>query len=65
VQEMVEVHQRAGDTRSQRPLQPKSNGAEAQPNNSAPLLRDEKSRQQWVENELDMCCQVPAPPPLL
>ena len=54
------MHQRAGEARAQRPLQARSNGVEAQPNNTAPLLRDEKARREWVEHELDMSCQVTA-----
>lgn len=29
---------------------------DCQPNQMAPLLRDEKSRREWVERELDTCC---------
>lgn len=29
---------------------------DCQPNQWAPLLRDEKSRRDWVERELDACC---------
>eukprot|EP00887_Chlorella_sp_A99_P003111 scaffold9.g3111.t1 len=29
---------------------------EVQPNPSAPLLRDERARQRWVEQELEACC---------
>ncbi|GAB4822357.1 hypothetical protein N2152v2_009403 [Parachlorella kessleri] len=29
---------------------------DCQPNQMAPLLRDEKSRREWVERELDVCC---------
>ncbi len=29
---------------------------DCQPNQMAPLLRDEKSRRDWVERELDACC---------
>ena len=35
---------------------------ECQPNNAAPLLRDEKARREWVEHELDMSGQVLNPP---
>lgn len=31
---------------------------ECQPNQHAPLLRDEKARKSWVERELDACCAV-------
>ena len=55
---MVEVHQRAGEMKAQRPQHTASNGVEAQPNNTAPLLRDEKARRDWIEHEVDMCCQV-------
>ena len=55
---MSEVHQRAAETRALRPQANAANGVEAQPNNTAPLLRDEKSRRDWIEHELDMCCQV-------
>ena len=58
---MVEVHQRAGEIKAQRPLQARGNSAEAQPNNTAPLLRDEKARKEWIEYELNMCCQVTLP----
>lgn len=34
---------------------------ECQPNTAAPLLRDEKARRDWVERELDICCQVCVP----
>ena len=34
---------------------------ECQPNTGAPLLRDEKARRDWVERELDICCQVCVP----
>ena len=33
-------------------------GVEAVPNSGAPLLRDERARREWLEHELDMCCQV-------
>lgn len=52
------MHQRAGEMKAQRPLHMNSNGIEAQPNSMAPLLRDEKARREWIEHELDMCCQV-------
>lgn len=58
VQEMVEVHQRAGEMKAQRPVHVSSNAIEAQPNSAAPLLRDEKARREWIEHELDLCCQV-------
>ena len=31
---------------------------ELQPNNAAPLLRDERARREWLERELDMSSQV-------
>ena len=40
-------------------------GVECQPNAAAPLLRDEKARREWVEHELDMCCQVSTHRPLI
>ncbi|GMH44881.1 hypothetical protein BSKO_12838 [Bryopsis sp. KO-2023] len=33
------------------------NTVECQPNQGAPLLRDEKSRREWLERELDVCNQ--------
>lgn len=33
-----------------------TNDVDCQPNQMAPLLRDEKSRREWVERELDACC---------
>lgn len=38
-----------------------NNLVECQPNTGAPLLRDEKARRDWVERELDICCQVSVP----
>lgn len=55
------MHQKAGELRSQRPAPSKASGVEAQPNNTAPLLRDERARRDWVEHELDFCCQVRHP----
>ena len=58
-QEMVEVHQRSSEVRAQRPVQNlKPSMVEAQPNSNAPLLRDDRARQEWIEHELNMCCQV-------
>lgn len=55
---MTEMHLRASEMRAQRPQPSIATGIDAQPNNTAPLLRDEKSRREWIEHELDMCCQV-------
>ena len=52
LQDMVEVHQRANDLRAQRPAaSARSISVEAQPNNTAPLLRDDKARREWIEHE--------------
>jgi hypothetical protein len=72
VQEMVEVQRASAERRERsgsvasaagagapRPAAANS-GVEVQPNGGAPLLRDEKARRDWVEHELDMCCQVRA-----
>lgn len=57
----MELHRVSGEKRSavaaSRPA-----GVECQPNAAAPLLRDEKARREWVEHELDMCCQVSLQP---
>ena len=59
LQDLVEVHQRANDAKAQRPAGPfLSASCEAHPTNTASLLRDDKARKQWIEHELDMCCQV-------
>ena len=71
-QEMVEVQrasterrERSGSVSSAAERRPSAaalgSGVEVQPNGGAPLLRDEKARRDWVEHELDMCCQVRAP----
>ncbi len=31
---------------------------ECQPHPAAPLLRDERGRREWVERELEACCQA-------
>jgi hypothetical protein len=36
-------------------------GVECQPNGTAPLLRDERSRRDWVEHEISVCCQARTP----
>lgn len=40
----------------------RANIVECQPNQAAPLLRDEKSRREWVERELDICNQASSKP---
>lgn len=62
LQDMKEV-QRGGADKRERSLTARGGaaGVEVQPNNAAPLLRDEHARRQWVEQELDACCQARAP----
>lgn len=56
---MIEVHQRTNDLKAQRPMALwRAGGVEAQPNSTAPLLRDDKARKDWIEHEVDMCCRV-------
>ena len=57
VQDMTELHRVSGEKRAAVAAN-KPAGVECQPNAAAPLLRDEKARREWVEHELDMCCQV-------
>ena len=54
---MTELHRVSGEKRAAAAAS-KPAGVECQPNAAAPLLRDEKARREWVEHELDMCCQV-------
>jgi hypothetical protein len=55
----MDVHRASNEKRERAASLSKSaTGVECQPNASAPLLRDEKSRRDWIEHELDMCCQV-------
>lgn len=62
VQDMTELHRVSGEKRAAAAAS-KSAGVECQPNAAAPLLRDERARREWVEHELDMCCQVSSPKP--
>ena len=57
LQDMMELHRVSGEKRAAVAAS-KPAGVECQPNAAAPLLRDEKARREWVEHELDMCCQV-------
>jgi len=58
-QEMIEVHRGREDSKAKAQATAKANSlVECQPNTGAPLLRDEKARRDWVERELDICCQV-------
>jgi len=58
-QDIMEVHRASNEKRERAASVVKSvGGVECQPNAAAPLLRDEKSRRDWIEHELDMCCQV-------
>ena len=59
---MIEVHRGREDTKAKAQATAKANSlVECQPNTGAPLLRDEKARRDWVERELDICCQVKPP----
>ena len=61
-QEMIEVHKGREDKQAKAQATARANSlVECQPNTGAPLLRDEKARRDWVERELDMCCQVGVP----
>ena len=62
LQDMVEVHRASSDKRERAASVSRPVGVECQPNLGAPLLRDEKGRREWIEHELDMCCQVLDPP---
>lgn len=56
--EMIEVHKGREDSKAKAQAAAKPNNlVECQPNTGAPLLRDEKARRDWVERELDICCQ--------
>lgn len=56
---MLEVHRNKEDKQAKAQAASRSNSTvECQPNIAAPLLRDEKARRDWVERELDICCQV-------
>ena len=56
---MIEVHRGREDSKAKAQATAKANSlVECQPNTGAPLLRDEKARRDWVERELDICCQV-------
>ena len=58
LQDMVEVHRAAADKRDRGGSTARSSQVECQPNNAAPLLRDERARREWVDSELDQACQV-------
>lgn len=61
-QEMIEVHKGREDKQAKAQATARANNlVECQPNTGAPLLRDEKARRDWVERELDICCQVGVP----
>ncbi len=60
----MELHRVSGEKRAAVAAN-KPAGVECQPNAAAPLLRDEKARREWVEHELDMCCQVSLQPPAM
>ena len=65
-QDMVEVHRASGAQRERSAsmsaaARAGTPGVEAVPNSGAPLLRDERARREWLEHELDMCCQVRNP----
>jgi len=53
----MDLHRVSGEKRAA-VVASKPAGVECQPNAAAPLLRDEKARREWLEHELDMCCQV-------
>ena len=53
----MDLHRVSGEKRAA-VVASKPAGVECQPNAAAPLLRDEKARRDWLEHELDMCCQV-------
>ncbi|KAK9846882.1 hypothetical protein WJX84_000810 [Apatococcus fuscideae] len=61
LQEMIEVHKQTAEARGRgmSGLPPASTAPklDCQPNASAPLLRDEKSRKDWIDRELDICNQ--------
>ncbi len=53
------MHRGREDSKAKAQATAKANSlVECQPNTGAPLLRDEKARRDWVERELDICCQV-------
>ncbi len=58
MQEMLEVHRGTTEKRERSGSLSTANLVECQPNNAAPLLRDEKGRREWIEHELDLSCQV-------
>ena len=64
LQDMMDLHRVSGEKRAAVAAS-KPAGVECQPNAAAPLLRDEKARREWVEHELDMCCQVSPQPPAI
>lgn len=50
IRELLELQQRNRQARSE-----VTAGLEVQPNAGAPLLRSEKARRDWIEQELDLC----------
>ena len=59
LQDMIDLHRQRDDAKSKAQAAAKqSTPVECQPSASAPLLRDEKARRDWVERELEFCCQV-------
>ncbi|KAK9792731.1 hypothetical protein WJX73_010908 [Symbiochloris irregularis] len=58
LKEQTEIHRGAAEKRERVAAVRALQGIEVQPNNAAPLLRDEKARREWVEQELDMACQT-------
>ncbi|BDA42916.1 Kinesin-like protein KIN-4C [Coccomyxa sp. Obi] len=58
LKDIMDVHRTSNEKRERAASLSKSGtGVECQPNASAPLLRDDKGRRDWIEHELDMCCQ--------
>ena len=56
---MIDLHRQRDDAKSKAQAAAKqATPVECQPSASAPLLRDEKARRDWVERELEFCCQV-------
>lgn len=56
---MIDLHKGREDKQAKAQAAAKACSlVECQPNTGAPLLRDEKARRDWVERELDICCQV-------
>lgn len=58
-QDMIDLHRQRDEAKSKAQVAAKqATPVECQPSASAPLLRDEKARRDWVERELEFCCQV-------